>query len=323
MTKLERIILTWAPIAFIINKSKRIILPGFQGLPLYDVAIFFFKQVKKVGLNERAAAISFNLVMALPAALLFLFSLIPYFPRSFGIDKQVLSIFQDITPNSQTYFFISNILDDLMKKHVGVFSFGFLLLVFYASNAMIGIIRTFDRSVQEQKNYLFHRRWRAIQLTSILILLVIGSSLVLIGQQQIPILLKALLNTGKAINIPFWNAVRWAILIALVFYCIAFIYRYAPSITKRWPMVSPGSMLATFLTLTTTILFSYWVTLFADSNYNRIYGSIGTVLIIMLLIYINSLILLIGFELNVSIMYLTREATLRKKMEETSTEPTN
>ncbi len=315
MIKLQRILLSTPPLAFIINKSKRLYLPGFQGIALYDVVLFFFKQVKKVGLNERAAAISFNLIMALPAAILFLFSLIPYFPKSFGVEKQVLSLFHDITPNSETYYFISGILNDLLKKHVGIFSFGFLLLVFYASNAMIGIIRTFDRSVQEQKNYIFHRRWRAIQLTSILILLIIGSSLVLIGQQQLPGLLIAIFNTRKNINIPLWNTVRWVIIIGLVFYSIAFIYKYAPSVTKKWPLASPGSLLATFLMLATTILFSYWVSLFADSNYNRIYGSIGTVLILMLLVFINSLILLIGFELNVSIMYLTREAEARKRSE--------
>ena len=71
--------------------------------------------------------------------------------------------------------------------------------------------------------------------------------------------------------------------------------------------VSPGSLLATTLTLLTTIIFSYWVDMFASSSYNKVYGSIGTVLIIMLLMYFNSLILLIGFELNVSITYLTKQ----------------
>lgn len=315
MIKLQRIIISWKPIAFIIRKSKKLYIPGFQGLPLFDVVVFFFKQINKVGLNERAAAISFNLIMALPAALLFLFSLIPYFPKSFNVDKQILSLFKDITPNTETYRFLSDIMIDLLKKNVGIFSFGFLLLVFYASNAMIGIIRTFDRSIQQQKGFLFHQRWRAIQLTAILILLVIGSSLVLIGQEQLYGLMKSLFSITSKKPLPLLNALRWLVIVGLVFYGIAFTYKYAPSVTKRWKLVSPGSLLATFLTLATTLVFSYWVSLFASSSYNRIYGSIGTVLILMLLMYINSLILLIGFELNVSITYLTKEAGLRKQKE--------
>lgn len=315
MIKLQRIIISWKPIAFVIRKSKTTIIPGFQGLPLYDVVLFFFKQINKVGLNERAAAISFNLIMALPAALIFLFSLIPYFPESFEVDKQILSLFKDITPNSETYRFVRDIMNDLLKKHVGIFSFGFVLLIFYASNAMIGIIRTFDKSIQEQKAFIFHQRWRAIQLIAILILLVIASSLVLIGQDQLFSLLKKLFNIKSKTLLPVWNAARWLVIIGLVFYGIACTYRYAPSVQKRWKLASPGTLLATFLTLATTLVFSYWVSLFANSSYNKIYGSIGTVLIMMLLIYINSLILLIGFELNVSITYLTKEAEARKLKE--------
>lgn len=315
MTKLERIIFSWKPIAFLIRKSKRTIIPGFQGLPLYDVVLFFFKQINKVGLNERAAAISFNLIMALPAAMIFLFSLIPYFPDSFKVDKQILSLFKDITPNSETYRFVSEIINDLLKKHVGIFSFGFVLLIFYASNAMIGIIRTFDKSIQEQKGFIFHQRWRAIQLTAILILLVIGSSLALIGQDLLFSLLNSLFNMKSKTLLPVWNAVRWLIIVGLVFYGIACTYKYAPSVQKRWKLASPGALLATFLTIAIALAFSYWVSLFANSSYNKIYGSIGTVLIMMLLIYINSLILLIGFELNVSITYLTQEAAARKLKE--------
>lgn len=314
MIKLQRIIISWKPIAFVIRKSKTLLIPGFRGLPLYDVVVFFFKQINKVGLNERASAISFNLIMALPAALLFLFSLIPYFPASINVEKQILGLFKDISPGTETYEFLDKILADLLDKQVGVFSFGFLLLIFYASNAMIGIIRTFDRSIQQQKAFIFHQRWRAIQLTAILILLVLGSSIALIGQEQLLKLLKNLFNI-RSHSLPFWNVLRWLVIIALVFYGIAFTYKYAPSVTKRWKLVTPGSLLATFLTLITTIIFSYWVSLFANSNYNRIYGSIGTVLILMLLTYINSLILLIGFELNVSITYLTREAELRQQKE--------
>ena len=146
MIKLHRIILSWGPIDYVVKKSKTMVIPGFKGMPVYDVVLFFFRQINKVGLNERASAITFNLIMALPAAMLFLFSLIPYFPASFKVDVQILKLFKDITPNSQTYAFIKNLINDLLQKHVGIFSFGFLLLIFYASNAMMGLMRSFNKN---------------------------------------------------------------------------------------------------------------------------------------------------------------------------------
>jgi membrane protein len=303
--KIQRIFITWSPIAFIIRKSKVTYLPGFQKIPLYNVVKFFIMQVNKVGLNDRAAAISFNLIMALPAALLFLFSIVPYLPGSEFFEIQIMGFFKDLSPNSSTYVFIRNILGDLLQKSVGVFSFGFLLVMFYASNAMMGIIRTFDKSIKENKDYFLNQRWRALQLTFIIIVLFIISSTLLIGQNHLATIIKKLFHLKKKTTLPWWNAIRWVTLLAFQFYGIAFIYKFAPSVKKRWPIVSPGSVLATVLILLTTAIFSFWVNNFAA--YNKVYGSIGTVLIIMLLIYINSLILLIGFELNVSIFTIRKE----------------
>jgi membrane protein len=313
--KWQRILLRTPGIALIIRKSKQWVIPGFQQLPIYDVVRFFIIQVNRVGLNERAAAISFNLIMALPAALLFLFSLIPYFPNASRMEMQILALFKDIAPNSATYFFIKDILDGLLDKHVGIFSFGFILVVFYASNAMMGVIRTFDKSIEEKKAYFLHQRWRAIRLTLLLIVLVVVSTfLLLIGKAQLTYLLKNVVHLKSSERVIWWNDFRWIIIIAIVYFGIAFVYKYAPSLTKRWKLMSPGAILATTLTLLTTFGFSYWVNNFA--SYDKVYGSIGTVLILMLLIYFNSLILLIGFELNVSITVLTKEANARKLAEQ-------
>lgn len=305
MTKFESLICRTPPFSFIIRKSKNIYLPGFEGIVLYEVGEFFFKQLKKLSLIERAAAISFNLIMALPAAVLFLFSIVPYLPGSDNFKTQILGLFKDLTPNSNTYKFIETLLNDLFKKHVGVFSSGFVLLIFYSSNAMIGIIRTFDRSIQENKVFFLHKRWRAIKLTTILILLLIASTLVLIGQQELMGLLKSLFNFKRRTRLPWWNGVRWVIIFAFLFYGIAFVYKFAPSVQKRWRLLSPGSIFATVFILLATLGFSYWVNNFA--HYNKIYGSIGTVLILMILINFNALILLIGFEINVSIMTLKKQ----------------
>ena len=287
---------------FFKRKTKAIYIPGFQHVNLYQVLSFVYKQLNTLGLYDRASAISFNLIMALPAGFLFLFSIIPYFPKAFKVKKQILSVFKDIAPNSSTYKFIMEIINDLLSQHVGIFSFGFLLLLFYASNAMTGIIRSFDKSIMQNKPFFLHQRMRAIRLTIILILLVFASLLVLIGQDQLTRLLREVFEIKRKTIIPYWNSVRWAVIILLLFFGNAFIYKYAPLIKERWPLNSPGALLSTLLMLITTLGFSYWVNNF--SSYSKIYGSIGTVLVVMTLIYLNSLILLIGFELNVSIEVL-------------------
>jgi membrane protein len=290
---------------FLKQKAKAIYIPGFQHVNLYQVLSFVYKQLNTLGLYDRASAISFNLIMALPAGFLFLFSIIPYFPKAFKIKKQILSVFKDIAPNSSTYKFIIEIINDLLSQHVGIFSFGFLLLLFYASNAMTGIIRSFDKSIMQNKPFFLHQRMRAIRLTIILILLVFASLLVLIGQDQLTRLLREVFDIKRKTIVPYWNSVRWAVIILLLFFGNAFIYKYAPLIKERWPLNSPGALLSTLLMLITTLGFSYWVNNF--SSYSKIYGSIGTVLVVMTLIYLNSLILLIGFELNVSIEVLKKE----------------
>ena len=302
MTKFERKLLNFPPITFLVSKSKQSTLPGLQELCLHDVLVEFIRQVKKAGLRERSSAISFNMIMALPAGLLFLFSIIPYLPGSNSFDAQIMGLFKDIAPNSSTYILIRNILRDLLEKHVGVFSFGFVLLIYYSSNMMMGIIHTFDKSIQEKRVFFLHKRLRAIMMTAILIVFVLTSSTLLIGHHQFEIILKKLFHMKRKADLPWWDAVRWIILILFLFYGIALVYKFAPSVKRRWPLITPGSILATSLTLITTLLFSYWVNNFA--GYNRVYGSIGTVMIIMLLINLNSLILLIGFELNVSIRKL-------------------
>jgi len=104
---------------------------------------------------------------------------------------------------------------------------------------------------------------------------------------------------------------RWFIIIGLFFYSIAFIYRHAPSVEKKWKLISPGSIVACTLLILFTFIFSFWINNFA--TYDKIYGSIGTIMVLMILIYVNSLVLLIGFELNVSIRTLKKEADKRLK----------
>jgi len=313
--KIEGSVYNSMPYRLAVARSKKIILPGFDGLPLYDVIKFFISQVKKVGLNDRARSVSFSFLSAIPAAAIFLCTLIPYLPVAKEIQKQLLLITKDITPNQNTYQLIKSFLEDfLTKQRVGLLSFGFVLAVFYSSNAMMGIMRSFNKSlIYNHKRNIFQNRWMAIKLTILIIAFVIGSVIILVTQDE---LLKSLLKwMGVKSHSAKWlfKTLRWIIIIPLFYYSIAFIYKYAPAVKKRWNLTSPGTLLATVLIIATTLLFSYWVNKFG--NYNKVYGSIGTILILMVLVYFNSLVLLIGYELNVSIHHLKVMADERKGKE--------
>ena len=285
-------------------------MPGFEGVPLYDVLKFFYRQVKTVGLTERASAIAYNFIMAIPPSFLFLFTLIPNLPffKKGEIQKQITLLIKDIIPaegyNKTIITFINN---TFFKTPVySLLSFGLLLALFFASNAMMGLMRSFNKNyIGFQKRKGLHNRWIAIRLTALIFGLVLGCLILLITQGAV---LKWMgIKNFNVRNIIYY--VRWVFIIALVFYSIAFIYKYAPAVHKRWKLISPGSILATFLCIISSLGFSTFVNNFG--RYNALYGSIGTIIVLMALIYINSLVLLIGFELNVSIKSLKSIADKR------------
>ena len=302
MKKIERILITRTPISYLIRKSKVWVLPGFEGVPLYDVLRFFYKHIQTHGLTERASAISYNFIMAIPPSLLFLFTLIPNLPfiSKKIIQQQLHSFILDIIPSKTYNAELLNFIDSfIFESRIALLSFGLLVSLFFASNAMMGLIRSFNK-----KNYLgfqkqigIHARWNAIKLTVIIFGLFLSYFILLISQGA---LLKWLVPSM------FWRDLisntRWLMMIALLFFIFGFIFRYAPAVKKKWSVISPGSITTTFLSLLSSLGFSIFVNNFG--KYNVLYGSIGTIMMIMALIYINSLSILIGFELNVSIKSL-------------------
>ncbi|HVS95084.1 MAG TPA: YihY/virulence factor BrkB family protein [Puia sp.] len=306
MIKLERKIYNSPPFRFLEAKSKKIVLPGFQGISLFEVVSFFLTQVKKVGLVDRARAISFSFLIAIPAATIFICTLVPYLPVSHQIERQLLFLIRDLTPNQNTFQLASKFLQDFLEKpRVGLLSTGFVLALFYSSNAMLGIMRSFNKSlIYNRRRNPFQARWMAVKLTALVLCMVIGSVIILVTQAEL------LRDVLKALHISsrdhtarwLFRTLRWVVTVPLFYLAIACIYKYGPAVHKRWSLFSPGTLLATLLTILTILVFSYWVNRF--SSYNKIYGSIGTVMILMLLVYLNSLVLLIGYELNVSIYHL-------------------
>lgn len=308
MLKIERLILSTRVVTILRNWFQQHTLPGFQSLSIYDVWTFFWNhQVRREGLSMRAASMSFNMILAVPAAFLFICSLLPYLPISKMFFDQLESIIYDLTPDRNTRRILTRFLGDLfIKQKNGLLSIGFVLTIFYASNAMAGIIRAFNRSVRPRpKPNFFKNRFRAIRLTLLIVLLLMGTLIISMGQGVIFKHIMRWLHIKNASIISLIQSLRWLVILLLFFYSIAFTYKYAPTIKKRGKLITPGAVIATMLAILSTSIFSYWAQ--NISNYNKFYGSIGSVMLIMLLVFFNSMMLLIGYELNMTIKYLQED----------------
>lgn len=263
-----------------------------------------------IGITERASAISYNFIMSVPPSLLFLFTLIPHLPfiSMSSLKIQLHSLIYDIIPRREYNTELIKFVDSFMEgTRIGLLSFSLLLSLFFASNAMMGLMRAFNKNyVGFEKRKRLHQRWMAIKLTVLIFGLLLAYLFLLIMQGN---LLALIVEDSR------WRAIisygRWLLMVVLVFFAIAFIYKYAPGVQKRWKLLSPGTVIATLLSILSSFGFSVFVNNF--SRYNALYGSIGTIMVLMALIYINSLVLLIGFEINVSINTLKGKVASTKK----------
>jgi membrane protein len=260
-------------------------------------------------MTERASSIAFNFVMAIPPMIIFFFTLIPLMPISNQFEQELYNLIRSVVPGEKDHAVLIHFLEDFINNpRNDLLSAGFVLSIFFSSNAVMGVMRSFDKNyIGFKKRTDLQKRITAIKITFVLIFFVMLAVLLLIAQGSI---LTWLGIKNEFIRGGIEN-LRWLFIVMLLFACISYIYRHAPAVHKKWKMMSPGSFLATLLMLLFSVAFSWWVSRFG--NFNELYGSIGTIMIIMALIFFNSLVLLIGFELNVSINSLKKIADERKE----------
>lgn len=298
--KLQRRFITSTPVKGIISQSKRIYVPGFSKASLFDIWKPFLLRLRRTSIVERAAAISFNVFMAIPPTLIFVFTLIPYLPISSQFIQELFGLIRDIVPGEKDNAVIIDFLNDFLNQPRNeLLSFGLLLAVIFSSNAMMGVLRSFDKNYPGfARRSGLQKRKTALKLSLTIFLLVFICLFLLIAQGAV---LKWLgLETVWLRNL-IHNS-RWLIIVLVVFYAVSFVYRHGPALEKKWPFVTPGSVFATTLMIIATLLVSFWANNFA--NYNKLYGSISAVFILMVLIYVNALVILVGFELNVTLANL-------------------
>ncbi len=304
LTKLWSGIISSRPVTTFILWTKRIIIPGFDRVPLYDVAVFFYNGIKKGDISTRAAALAFNFFLAIFPAVIFFFTLIPYIPIH-NFQDNLLNLLREFIP-MQTYEAVQETLFDIIKRpRGGLLSVGFLLAMFFATNSVNSMIDAFNKTYYTvETRSAFKQRMISIFLVFVLaILVILAIGLITFG----PIVINWIEEIGLLtdwLTLNLIGAAKWIITIALLFFAFSVLYYFAPTVKHRYRFITAGSTLATILFIATSIGFNYYVNNFA--SYNTLYGSIGTLIIFMLWLYFNSMIILLGWELNSSISVARR-----------------
>lgn len=311
MDWLHKQLLKFKPYALFIEWTKVCVLPGFSPLPLYTVAIFFFREIGKDELINKASSLAYNFMLAIFPGIIFLFTLIPYIPKRIGFQEQLMSLLALVLPDN-AYVALEATINDIVNIQNGsLLSIGFLLSLFFATNGIHNLMMAFNKSslIIETRTFL-KRRLVALVLTMVLVLsMIVCIAAMTLGEIAINYLKEGIAYKGN-LTIYAIQFTRWALLGALYFVNVSILYRYGPAHAKKWKFFSSGSWLATILAFITLWGFSFYINNFG--TYNKIYGSIGTLMVIMIWLYLNSLIILVGFELNASIDLSKRSVKIIK-----------
>jgi membrane protein len=285
------------PVQSLISFSKRTSLPGFKGASMYYVVSFFQRGIAKGNVNTRASALAFHFFLALFPSIIFLFTLIPFVPVPNFQDK-LLATLELFVPDTAFDAAKETIIEIVTRQNGGLLSFGFFLAMYFSTNGFNAIINNFNKSYHTT----FKRSPLRQRLTSLYMVL-LTNFVILAGVTLLVFTEYALKNYLHEVRpgVKFVIVVgRWVLMYFMFLLLISIIYFMAPASTKnRWSFFSPGSMFATFLMVAASLGFAYFVNNFGA--YNKIYGSLGSLIVVMLWIYFNSLFLLLGFELNASI----------------------
>lgn len=284
----------------ILNLTKKYSLPGFEGIPIYDVVLFIYNESMRDDIITRANSVAFNFFISLFPSLIFLFTLLPLLPVTADYITILKTSTEGILP-FQAHNYLFSVVEDVASiKRGGLQSVSFLFAIIFSSSGMVTLMYGFHKSYQRvfKKRSYVKNRFVAILLTLLFVILFIISMLMIIfGKPILELVLNKtdMLNHTASIN----QLLKWVIVTSFLYVGITLIYRYGSAMRRRIKWLNSGAILATLVSIIASVIFAFFINNFG--KYNEIYGSIGALLVLLLWIQINALIVLIGFELNASI----------------------
>ncbi len=283
----------------------KIKLPWLHGLSLYDLLDLYFIGIIEGAISYRAAAIAWSFFMALFPFMLFILNLIPYIPIH-GFQEDFLGFVQQSVPPT-TYDAIFKIINDILhNSNSGLLSTGFLMAILLMTNGVNAILGGFETSHHMHislKRKFFRQYFVSLALSMVLsMVLIITVSAIVIFEVFIQ---KTKIQDVLSDNIPLIEMGRYLFVILMILIATSFLFKFGIRHDKNRAFISIGSVFTTILIIISSYFFGIWVVKF--SKYNELYGSIGTLLVVMFYIWINCMVLLLGFDLNASIQHIKRE----------------
>lgn len=283
-----------------INKAKRASLPGFDKVPIYNVALFFYRGIKDGDLNNRASSAAYSLMLALFPAILFLFTLIPVVPIA-NFQEELLELIESLMPES-VYDAVNRIIIDIITiKHGGILSVGFVLAAIFSTNGIVRLIQSFNASVnvEETRSWLMQRAIAVLLVFILAFLITVAVVLIIVTQRLMNLLV---LHDFMQQDWTYYLVTvgKWVVIIAFFYFAYSFLYYLGPARKSKYRFITAGATLATLLSILLTVGFGFYIDHFG--RYNALYGSIGTLPVIMLIVYLNCMAILVGFELNIGIV---------------------
>lgn len=305
----------YPPIKKLISFSKTKSVIGLDGVPIFNVIKFLIEEAKDDSIKTRANSVTFSFFIALFPSIIFLFTLLPMIPTVANYALDIRESVRGLLPEQSEEYIFSVVDDIVSQKRGGLLSFGLLLAIFFASNGMLSLISGFEKN---QHIHTFKTRsWLKKRIIAICLtifvsfLFIISSALTVLGHVIINYLdLVFELNNWAIFG---FSALRWLIIILLVYNIIAIIYKFAPPVHRRFSYFSVGTNIATFLIIVVSVGFSYFVANFGQ--YNELYGSIGALIVTLLWFNLICFVLVVGFEINASVA-VNRDLIMIKKEDE-------
>lgn len=290
-------------------------MPGLNRIPLYNLVLFIYDEINEDTLLTRANSMAFSFFLAIFPGLIMLISLLPYFPISMDFFGTLHDSIKQIIPGSAGDMIFKTIKDIATIPQGGVLSFGFFLSIWFSSNGMMsmmsGLEKDYPTTFKQRGD--FHKRLVSIQLTFLVALVLVTSMVLIILGNTILGFVFQYIKVDALTEFAF-SALRWLAVVLLFYTTFSTIYRFGSSTWRRIPFFNSGAMLAMILSIMVSWGFSFYVDNFG--SYNKLYGSIGTLIVLMIWIQLNCLILLLGFELNAGIAVLRdRRQAIREEIE--------
>ena len=306
--KVKRYFFKWSPALFLIHWMRKIKFRRWDNVSLYKIIKLFFRNLTQNEILIRANGVAFSFILAIFPAIIFLFTLIPYVTQYIPEvnTESIMQFLAGLMPASMYDVISSTVTDIVSNQRGGLLTLGFVFSLYLATNGMMSLMSAFNACYKtNDRRGGFKMRLVATGLTiNLAIVLFLAIILLVVGQLVLDYLLVNLSEFKGMEGIDKFTvyllfALRFLVIFIVFFLAISTIYYFGPAIHYNWRFFSIGSFLATFLILGISYGFSYYVTNFG--TYNKVYGSIGVMIALMVWVQLVTVVLLICYEINASI----------------------